>query len=76
MLALKKKREAEQKAKQAESSAAAVSTPSTEAPSKKISLLGVGGKKTKASSENGTTEGKRMTPGEIRIQKGKNRPKE
>ena len=75
MLALKKKREAEQKAKQAESSAA-VSTPSTEAPSKKISLLGVGGKKTKASSENGTTEGKRMTPGEIRIQKGKNRPKE
>ena len=74
MLALKKKREAELKAKKAESSAA-VSTPSTEAPTNKISLLGVGGKKTKASSDNGTTEGKRMTPGEIRIQKGTNHPK-
>lgn len=72
MLALKKKREAEQKAKKAE--LAAVDNPSTDAPSaptsKKVSILGVGGKKTKSSAEKGASGGKRRTPGELRIQKG------
>ena len=75
MLALKKKREAEAKAK-AEAEAKAASedqaTPADSQPSdepKKVSLLGVGGKKKKDKSE-GKTSGKKRTPGEIRIQKG------
>jgi ubiquitin-conjugating enzyme E2 M len=59
MLALKKKREADKK--QAAEEAAAN-------PGGKVSLLGVGGQKKK--SGNGTT-GKKRTPGEIRIQKGR-----
>ena len=84
MLALKKKREAEAKAKaEADASAAsegaaggavqspgsAPTTSSTTASSNKVSLLGIGGKKTKAdgSAANGQ---KKRSPGEIRIQKG------
>jgi hypothetical protein len=59
MLALKKKREADKK--QAAEEAAAN-------PGGKVSLLGVGGQKKK--SGNGAT-GKKRTPGEIRIQKGR-----
>ncbi|KAL7547193.1 hypothetical protein ACHAWF_010509 [Thalassiosira exigua] len=76
MLALKKKREAEAKAK-AEAEAAAAggggavqspgSAPSSES-SKKVSLLGVGGKK-KRSDKTGANGAKRRSPGEIRIQK-------
>jgi hypothetical protein len=81
MLALKKKRESEAKARAA---AEAEATPSamdldkqeagddagqdSSAP-KKLSLLGVAGKK-KSKSENGGSAGKKRTPGEIRIQKG------
>ena len=79
MLALKKKREAEAKAKAAEEAAAnadgggAVQTPGT-APSaaagstKKVSLLGVGGKKKQTGA--GGPKQKKRSPGEIRIQKG------
>jgi len=78
MLALKKKRLAEAKAKEA-AEAAGISTSETAAsePSaapapagttKKVSLLGIGGKK-KSNGENGKGSGKRRTPGEIRIQK-------
>ena len=82
MLALKKKRLAEAKAKEAAEAAeaAGISTSETAAsePSaapapagttKKVSLLGIGGKK-KSNGENGKGSGKRRTPGEIRIQKG------
>lgn len=61
MLALKKKREAEAKKSEEEGAAA----PTAEA--KKVSLLGVGGKKTKDASATGV---KKRTPGELRIQKG------
>jgi hypothetical protein len=75
MLALKKKREVEAKAKlaaAAEQQAAGTDAP-TDSPGVKkvsISLLGVGGKKNK---DNGGSKsnGKRRTPGEIRIQTGK-----
>ena len=79
MLALKKKREAEAKAKAAAAAAEATnptSEPSATAPAasapttKKVSLLGVGGKK-KKTGEDGKKAGKKRTPGEIRIQKGK-----
>jgi hypothetical protein len=61
MLALKKKREAEAKA--------AAAAPADEpAPVEKVSLLGIGGKKTTRSNESAST--KKRTPGEIRIQKG------
>lgn len=76
MLALKKKRE-EEKKKAEEAAKAAAAEGSTAAPDdgNKVSLLGVGGKKKK--SENGTgTTGKKRTPGEIRIQKGKTGRKE
>ena len=74
MLALKKKREAEAKAAAEEAAAAgAVQTPGT-APSaanssKKVSLLGVGGKK-KKTGVGGANGQKKRSPGEIRIQKG------
>lgn len=77
MLALKKKREAEAKARAEEEAAAqaagAVQTPGT-APSaadasKKVSLLGVGGKKKKTGGA-GANGQKKRSPGEIRIQKG------
>lgn len=77
MLALKKKREAEAKAKAAAAAAEATnptSEPSATAPAasapttKKVSLLGVGGKK-KKTGEDGKKAGKKRTPGEIRIQK-------
>ncbi len=85
MLALKKKREAEAKAKaKAEADAAATSeggaegavqspgsapTTSSSSSSHTVSLLGIGGKKTKA--DGSTVNGqKRRSPGEIRIQKG------
>lgn len=68
MLALKKKREAEAKAKaEAAAQAPPDSQPSSEP---KVSLLGIGGKKKKDKSE-GKSGGKKRTPGEIRIQKGK-----
>ena len=82
MLALKKKREAEAKAKAEEAALAAangaggaVQTPGT-APSaaattnesKKVSLLGVGGKKKQTGA--GGPKQKKRSPGEIRIQKG------
>lgn len=86
MLALKKKREAEQKAAAAEtasSSPAAVDTPvavitpqngdNHEAGPAKISLLGIGGikkKDTSATGNNNNNNMKKRTPGEIRIQKG------
>lgn len=80
MLALKKKREAEAKAaKEGGSDAMEVdenkAKTGAEAPennsSNKVSLLGIGGKKSK--SKNGDSKGKskKRTPGEIRIQKGK-----
>ena len=40
----------------------------TAAPTNKVSLLGIGGKKTSVNEKNGG--GKKRTPGEIRIQKG------
>eukprot|EP00553_Chaetoceros_curvisetus_P001365 CAMPEP_0204623662 /NCGR_PEP_ID=MMETSP0717-20131115/9391_1 /ASSEMBLY_ACC=CAM_ASM_000666 /TAXON_ID=230516 /ORGANISM="Chaetoceros curvisetus" /LENGTH=223 /DNA_ID=CAMNT_0051638799 /DNA_START=6 /DNA_END=677 /DNA_ORIENTATION=+ len=77
MLALKKKREAQKKAQEEAAAKAAQSGETSESPTedkasepevKKVSLLGIGGKK-KKSSENGKQNGKRRTPGEIRIQK-------
>ena len=71
MLALKKKREAEAKAKAAAAAAGEQAEQPTSAPAeekKKVSLLGVGGKKKKDSGE--SKGGKKRTPGEIRIQKG------
>ena len=79
MLALKKKRETEAKAKAEEEAAAAVAAPPSSEPtpmavdsssSKKVSLLGIGGKK-KKSEDGGAKNGtKKRSPGEIRIQKG------
>ncbi len=79
MLALKKKREAQKKAQEEAEAKAALSGETSESPTedkasepkvKKISLIdGVGGKK-KKSGEHGKQNGKRRTPGEIRIQKG------
>lgn len=82
MLALKKKREAEQKAV-ADAAAAPKEVPETDATNEtgsdnntnggnsnnnKVSLLGIGGvKKGNATSSNAQ---KKRTPGEIRIQKG------
>ena len=66
MLALKKKREAEQK--QAAAEAAAEASNGGTAPAK-LSLLGVGGKKQVKNGDSANTVKKR-TPGEIRIQKG------
>lgn len=79
MLALKKKREAEKLA--AEATAAATPSPSaSDAPSAppaastKVSLLGIGGRKTGTNgiaAKNGDSgTAKKRTPGEIRIQKG------
>jgi hypothetical protein len=62
MLALKKKKEAA-------AAAAAAAGPDEPASAPKVSLLGIGGKKTSKSTENGSNSKKR-TPGEIRIQKG------
>jgi hypothetical protein len=77
MLALKKKREAEAKAKADEEAAMAtteevVSTAPGTAPVAKVSLLGIGGKKKKADGTGGATGQKKRSPGEIRIQKGEN----
>ena len=77
MLALKKKREDEAKAKADEGAAMAAAatgdevsqTPGT-APATKVSLLGIGGKKKKADGTGGATGQKKRSPGEIRIQKG------
>ena len=71
MLALKKKREAEAKAAAAASAEEqAAGTPTSTPQAKKVSLFGVGGKKKQENGE-GKTTGKKRTPGEIRIQKGK-----
>jgi len=74
MLALKKKREVEAKAK-ADEAARAKEEPAdnTEASAgdgqpEKVSLLGIGGKKKDVNSQK--TKGKKRSPGEIRIQKG------
>jgi len=87
MLALKKKREAEAKAKaEAEAAATKSATESptdeklaesgtgseTTGSSHKVSILGIGGRKKVAKSDNGSgnaARGKKRTPGEIRIQK-------
>jgi len=73
MLALKKKREVEAKAK-ADEAARAKEEPAdnTEASAgdgqpEKVSLLGIGGKKKDVNSQK--TKGKKRSPGEIRIQK-------
>lgn len=63
MLALKKKREAEAKK-------AAEGENSNGGGTEKVSLLGIGGKKTTRNGDSGKTGGKKRTPGEIRIQKG------
>jgi len=69
MLALKKKREAEKKA--AEEAAANGDTTAASAPQATVSLLGVGGKKqANKNGDSAATNGKKRTPGEIRIQKG------
>lgn len=65
MLALKKKREGEKKAAAEGGSGKQDATPEAGA---KVSLLGVGGKKTTRSD--GQTGGKKRSPGEIRMQKG------
>jgi hypothetical protein len=78
MLALKKKREDEARAKADEGAAMAAATagdevsqtPGTTAPATKVSLLGIGGKKKKADGTGGATGQKKRSPGEIRIQKG------
>jgi hypothetical protein len=70
MLALKKKREAEAKAAAEEKATEAlqgVETPSADG-TKKVSLLGIGGKK--KSTKNGESKASKRSPGEIRIQKG------
>lgn len=66
MLALKKKREAEKKAaEEAAGGGAAAPAAAT------VSLLGVGGKKqTGRNGDSANSNGKKRTPGEIRIQKG------
>lgn len=77
MLALKKKREAEAKAAAEEAERAkadgdngdGTSGGGPEAPPEKVSLLGIGGKKKNKNGEK--TGGKKRSPGEIRIQKGK-----
>jgi hypothetical protein len=70
MLALKKKREAEAKAKAEEAAKDPSGGGAEEPKSGKVSLLGIGGKK---QTKNGDDKkgGKKRTPGEIRIQKGK-----
>ena len=77
MLALKKKREAEAKAA-AEEAARAKEEPTTDGNgataggdnnNKKVSLFGIGGAKQTKNGDGKT--GKKRTPGEIRIQKGK-----
>eukprot|EP00978_Attheya_sp_CCMP212_P005522 scaffold12406_cov55-Attheya_sp.AAC.1 len=72
MLALKKRREAEAKAKaEAEAAAGEGGSSPPGAPgneTKKVSLLGIGGKKNASKGGNGSG-GKKRTPGEIRIQK-------
>ena len=77
MLALKKKREDEARAKADEGAAMAAATAGDEvsqtpgtAPATKVSLLGIGGKKKKADGTGGATGQKKRSPGEIRIQKG------
>ncbi|GAX22876.1 ubiquitin-conjugating enzyme E2 M [Fistulifera solaris] len=70
MLALKKKREAEAKKAAEESKQQAEQPTTAEAPAdqpRKVSLLGIGGKKMVKNGESGMT-GKKRTPGEIRIQ--------
>jgi hypothetical protein len=69
MLALKKKREAE--AKKAAEAAESASANGSESPGpEKVSLLGIGGKKTTRNGDSAKTGAKKRTPGEIRIQKG------
>ena len=69
MLALKKKREAEAKQAKEEDKMAVDQQQQQQHQPEKLSLLGIGGKK---KTKNGdTAPGKKRTPGEIRIQKGK-----
>ena len=71
MLALKKKREAEKKeAEEREEAAKRDNGGSTApaAPAGQVSLFGIGGEK---KTKKGETPGKKRSPGEIRIQKGK-----
>jgi hypothetical protein len=66
MLALKKKKEAA-------AAAAAAAGPDEPPSAPKVSLLGIGGKKTSKSSDGANGSSKKRTPGEIRIQKGTQR---
>jgi hypothetical protein len=69
MLALKKKREAEAAAVKAAAAAEAKQEPGDAAGPQKVSLFGIGGEKKTKNGDSKT--GKKRTPGEIRIQKGK-----
>ena len=72
MLALKKKREAEAKAAAEEAARAKEEPASAEngaGKTEKVSLFGIGGQKKNKNGDGKT--GKKRSPGEIRIQKGK-----
>ena len=76
MLALKKKREAEAKAAAEEAARAKEEPASAEngaGKTEKVSLFGIGGQKKNKNGDGKT--GKKRSPGEIRIQKGKLRLK-
>jgi hypothetical protein len=74
MLALKKKREADAKEAAAQQEQDSKMAVDSNAPAK-VSLLGIGGKKKTKNGGDGAG-GKKRTPGEIRIQKGKPIPKQ
>ena len=72
MLALKKKREAEKKAKEEAAKNAeggAADPAAAPAAGGQVSLFGIGGQK---KTKKGETTGTKKSPGEIRIQKGRN----
>jgi hypothetical protein len=69
MLALKKKREAEAAAVKAAAAVEPKQEPGDAAGPQKVSLFGIGGEKKTKNGDSKT--GKKRTPGEIRIQKGK-----
>ena len=70
MLALKKKREAERKEAEEAKNNAAIAGEATgpAVPGGTVSLFGIGGEK---KTKKGEGQGKKRSPGEIRIQKGK-----
>ena len=75
MLALKKKKQeaaaaAAAASAEAEASQQQVHQPQSSPRVEKVSLLGIGGRKTTKKEEHNNTTAKKRTPGEIRIQKG------